>query len=199
MLSRQHAVGAGGLDGMPRKNDQPSADPEPPGKRKVMVYVPPGVHRAMKQAALDDGDRFISEVYVEAAQAFLASRGLKAEEEGAHDNAPTSEPTPSIADLVVAIEGLGRRVEEALERGGPPRPIEAQPVGTRAAEAMRAVLGVLKKAGRDGLSSTELSKAVQGRGVKSGAEETAKAVLRAAGLVRCEGRRWSLDDFERSG
>ncbi|AWN37652.1 hypothetical protein [Methylobacterium radiodurans] len=164
-----------------------------------MIYVPPGLHRAMKQAALDDGDRFISEVYVEAAQAFLASRGLKVGVEGASENALGRESTPSIADLVGAIEGLGKRLEEALEHGSPPRPVEAQPAGSRAAEAMRVVLEVLRKAGSDGLSATELSRAVHGRGVRSGAEEAAKAVLRAAGLVRCEGRRWLLDGFERTG
>jgi hypothetical protein len=187
-----------GFDGMPRSKDHPNPEPKRSGKQKVMVYVPPGLHRAMKQAALDDGDRFISEVYVEAAQAFLASRGFKVEEEGPPRDTPTVEQTPSLADLVVAIEGLGRRVDEALGRGGPPRAIETQPAGTRAAEAMRTVLEVLREAGRDGLSSTEVSRAVQGRGVKSGAEETAKAVLRAAGLVRCEGRLWSLVGFDRT-
>ncbi|KQP29474.1 hypothetical protein ASF27_20140 [Methylobacterium sp. Leaf102] len=164
-----------------------------------MVYVPPGVHRAMKQAALDDGDRFVSDVYVEAALAFLASRGLVVEEEGSSGSAPAGEPTPSVADIVAAVEGLGRRIEEVFERETAPRPAEGQPAGTPAAEAMRAVLAVLKEAGGEGLPDREMSKAVQGRGVKSGAEETAKAVLRAAGLVRCEGRRWYLDDPGRTG
>lgn len=164
-----------------------------------MVYVPPEVHRAMCQAALDHGYRYTSDVYVDAARAFLASRGLTIEEAGPSNDAGASEPASSIADLVVAVEGLGRRVEEALERGAVSRPLDRQPAGTRAAEAMRAVLEVLKEAGSRGLSGTELSKVVQGRGVRSGAEETAKAVLRAAGLVRCEGRRWYLDASDQTG
>ncbi|QRE72953.1 hypothetical protein [Methylobacterium aquaticum] len=104
---------------MPRSNGIPAGDPEPNAKRKVMVYVPAGVHRAMRQAALDDGERSTSDVYVEAARAFLASRGVAIEEGGA-DGVPAIDPAPSIAGLVVAIEGLGRRVEEALERGAAP-------------------------------------------------------------------------------
>lgn len=173
-------------------NRPPGPGSEPAGKRKVMVYVPAGVHRAMRQHALADGERSTSDVYVEAARAFLASRGVAIEEGGA-DGVPAIEPAPSIAGLVVAIEGLRRRVEEALERGAAPRPTEGQPAGTRSAEAMRAVLKALKEAGTAGLSHRELSDAVRGLGIKSGAEETAKAVLRAVGLVRCEGRRWYLD------
>ncbi|QRE72952.1 hypothetical protein [Methylobacterium aquaticum] len=55
------------------------------------------------------------------------------------------------------------------------------------------MLQALKEAETDGLSHRELSDAVRGLGIKSGAEETAKAVLRAAGLVRREGRRWYLN------
>lgn len=165
---------------MSRSNGPSGVDPEPSGIRKVMVYVPPSVHRAMKQAALDDGERSVSDVYGEAARAFLASRGLTIEEEAAPDVPGASEPASSVADLVVTVEGLGRRIEEALERGGALRSVDGQPDGTRAAEAIRAVLEVLKWAGRDGLSGPEMSKAVQGRGVRSGAGETAKAVLQAA-------------------
>ena len=55
----------------------------------------------------------------------------------------------------------------------------------------------LKEAGTAGVPHRELSDAVRGLGIKSGAEDTAKAVLRAAGLVRCEGRRWYLDGSSR--
>ena len=105
------------------------------------------------------------------------------------EDASLAKPASSIADLVAAIEVLGRRVEEVAERGASPRPGAQQPAGTRAAEAMQAVLTALREAGRDGLSGREISKVVQDRDIRSGAEEAAKAVLRAAGLVRCEGRR----------
>ncbi|CAO4173334.1 hypothetical protein EEDFHM_02270 [Methylorubrum populi] len=164
-----------------------------------MVYVPSEVHRAMKQAALDDGERFVSDVYVEAARAFLASRGISVEAQEVSEDVSPTKPASTIADLVVAIECLGRRVEEVAERGASPRPGAQQPAGTRAAEAMQAVLAALREAGGDGLSGRELSKVVQGRGIRSGAEEAAKAVLRAAGLIRCEGQRWYLEGSGRTG
>ncbi|WP_454595302.1 hypothetical protein [Methylorubrum zatmanii] len=165
----------------------------------MMIYVPPEVHRAMKQAALDDGDRFVSDVYADAARAFLAGRGVSVETQEVSNDASSTEPASSIADLVMAIEGLGRRVEEVAERGASPRPGSQPLAGTRAAEAMQAVLSALREAGGDGLSGHEMSKVVQGRGIRSGAEEAAKAVLRAAGLVRCEGRRWYLEGSARAG
>ncbi|KQQ13659.1 hypothetical protein ASF53_11855 [Methylobacterium sp. Leaf123] len=164
-----------------------------------MIYIPPDVHRAMEQATLDGGYRFTSDAYTEAAESFLAARGISVAARKVSEAASPTKPAPSIADLVVAIDGLGRRVEEVAERDARTRPSAQQPAGTRAAEAMQAVLSALREAGGDGLSGHEMSKVVQGRGIRSGAEEAAKAVLRAAGLVRCEGRRWYLEGSARAG
>lgn len=184
---------------MPRSNGISSSDPAAAGKRKVMIYIPPELHRAMEQAKLDGGYRFTSDAYADAVRAFLAARGTSVDARKSSEAASPTKPEPSIADLFVAIKDLGRRVEEVAERGAGPQPGAQQPAGTRAAEAMQAVLTALREAEGDGLSGHEMSKVVQGRGIRSGAEEGAKAVLRATGLVRCEGRRWYLDDPRRTG
>ncbi|KAB7783916.1 hypothetical protein [Methylorubrum populi] len=136
---------------MPRPNRLPDRGAEPNGKCKVMVYVPPEVHRAMRQAALDDGDRFVSDVYVEAARAFLASRRLTIEVEVPADGAGASERASAVADLVAAVEGLVRPSRKRWSAAQALEPVDRQPAGTRAAEAMRTVLEVLREAGSRGL------------------------------------------------
>lgn len=168
----------------------------PPEKRKVMLYVPPELHRAMKQAALDEC-RSASDVYGEAARAFLEGRGVKVEVPQA--SAAAVRRRSDLAELADAIDRQGRRIEEILRKvegsaadpqpdGGP------SPAGTTAAAAVTALLGALKEAGSAGLTATQFREAVQAAGIRSGTAEVAKAVLRAAGVIRCEGRRWYLGD-----
>ncbi|MEE7492217.1 hypothetical protein [Methylobacterium oryzae] len=159
-----------------------------------MLYVPPELHRAMRQVALDDG-RSASDVYVEAAQALVAGRGLKVE---APEIRAVAAPQGSgLAELAEAIERQGRRIEEILGRiapsSGGARPDDGpSPAGTTAAAAVAALVGILTEAGPAGLTATQYREAVQAAGVRSGTAEVAKAVLRAAGVVRCEGRRWYI-------
>ena len=67
------------------------------------------------------------------------------------------------------------------------------PAGTKAAATMKLLLGILKPAGAAGVGSRDLATAMQKAGVKSGTTETAKAVLRGAGLVLNERGRWFID------
>ena len=89
-----------------------------------------------------------------------------------------------IEELHVAIDGI----QGAAPRGG------QGPAGPKVAEAMKVMLGILKAAGAAGMTGRELDAAVYAAGLKSGTAETAKAVLRGAGVVRCEKKRWFLDD-----
>lgn len=147
-----------------------------------MVYVPPGLHRAMRRLAIDD-DRSASDLYADAARAFLAARGVNVDE-GPADGAPGPKRQGTMAYLAAAVDRLGSRIEETREAGGP------APAGTTAAAAVKALLGILGKAGSAGLTAAELRAAIHAAGIRSGTAEVAKAVLRAAGVVRCEGRRW---------
>ncbi|MGU3420789.1 hypothetical protein [Methylobacterium sp. D54C] len=177
---------------MPSSKQAPEGG-KPRGNRKVMVYVAPNVHRAMEHLATDE-NRSTSSVYVEAARDFLEARGRPVDA----DPVPTTPPAASAASgLAEAIDRQGARIAElhaAMEgilRAGPP---DGQgSAGTKAAEAMKAVLGILKAAGAAGMTGREIDAAAQTAGIRSGASETAKAVLRGAGVVRCEGKRWYLD------
>ncbi|SFM32568.1 hypothetical protein [Methylobacterium pseudosasicola] len=160
---------------------------------KVMLYVAPSVHKAMAQVALDE-DRSTSSVYVEAAQAFLEARVKRAAPEHAAGVVPGAS---TVTELAEAIERQGRRIEElhaaiGLGRGAPPQG-DRPPAGTKAAEAMRVILGIVRAAGAPGLSSLHLGAAIRAAGLVPGTAETAKAVLNGAGLVRFEGRRWYVD------
>lgn len=169
------------------------AGPPASGNRKVMIYVPPATHRAVRQVALDEG-RSASDVYGEAALAYLEARGVTV---GMRPEPDTPSCPPAAAELVEAIERQGKLIE-ALQaavdevRGAAPSGKRGA-AGTKPAEAMREVLRLLKAAGAAGLGSQELDAAVRAAGLRSGAAETAKAVLRGAGLVRHEGRRWYVD------
>ena len=73
-LPRQRAAVAAGREAVPRSNRPSDKHPKPAGNRKVRVYGPPEVHRAMRQAALDNGYRCTSDVYVEAEGAHAHAR-----------------------------------------------------------------------------------------------------------------------------
>lgn len=186
MRGTEDATGAGG--GVPQRKPAP--------KSKVMVYVPSRLHRAVRLLALDEG-RSTSDVYVEAAHVLLAMRGVAVDEcpgPGASSREP---PLAPVTELVSAIERQGRHIEDIVASLHAARPdatlYGAAPAGTKAADAMKAVLRVLKEVGAAGLSIRDLEAAVYATGITSGAVETAKAVLRGAGLVRCEGKRWFVD------
>ncbi|WP_152277992.1 hypothetical protein [Methylorubrum populi] len=104
----------------------------------------------------------------------------------------------TFADLVAAVGRQGRIVEKVVALMEASR-TDARgdgnaPAGTKAADAMKVVLGILKEAGSVGVGSRELAAALQAAGIRSGTAETAKAVLRSAGFVRTEGRRWYAAD-----
>ncbi|MEH3061524.1 MAG: hypothetical protein PGN33_01680 [Methylobacterium radiotolerans] len=165
---------------------------EATGNARIMVHVPPDVRDAVKHLAVDER-RSTSSVYVEAARAFLETRGRQVVD----DPAVTPPPRASEAMMLsAAIKRQERRIDElhaAIDdvRGGGPRRGQG-PAGTKLAEAMKVVLEILKGAGATGMVGRDLDAAVLATGVRSGTVETAKAVLRGAGLVRCEGRRWYL-------
>lgn len=174
-------------------SDRAPEDGRRPANAKVMLYVAPAVHKAMAQVALDE-DRSTSSVYVEAAQAFLEAREKRAAPETAAGMAPGAS---AVAELAKAIERQGRRIEElhaAIGGGrGAPAQGDRPPAGTKAAEAMRVILGIVRAAGTPGLSSRDLALAIRSAGLVPGTAETAKAVLNGAGLVRFEGRRWYVN------
>jgi hypothetical protein len=194
----------------PEAADEAPTPPEPHGSqgapnKRVMVYLPPGLLRTIKLHAVDR-DCSVSDAFADAAREYLASRGVAVPEiapVNLRPTTPVSEPTGgTIGDLVEAIERQGHLIEEVLRRiedpVGGPRPPGPAPAGTKAAHAMRTVLGHLKAAGTAGLSGRELETSMRGTGVTSGAAENAKAVLHGAGLVRCEGRRWYVNRVEPS-
>ncbi|MGN8094147.1 hypothetical protein [Methylobacterium sp. 22177] len=158
-----------------------------------MIYVAPDLHREMKLVALDE-DRSASDVYGEAVRAYLGSRGVKV---GQGRERADSVQAATTAELAEAIDRQGRRIEDlhaaVAAVTGPPRRDGQEPGGTKAAEAMKVLLACAKAAGSAGVESDGLSTAARAAGIKSGAEEAAKTVLRAAGLLRFEKRRWYVD------
>ncbi|SFG58130.1 hypothetical protein SAMN05192565_10621 [Methylobacterium gossipiicola] len=132
----------------------------------------------------------------------LLPQGTDAASDGRKDRAdtrggavaPVVRGSATIADLVAAVGRQGRSLEKIVALAEASRPDAradgTAPAGTKAAEAMKVVLAVLKEAGASGIASGDLAAALEGAGIKSGTAETAKAVLRGAGLAQCEGRRW---------
>ena len=177
---------------MPIPSRRPVED-LPSGNRKVMIYVAPDLHREMKLVALDE-DRSASDVYVEAVRAYLRSRGVKIGQGRQRPVAPQS----TTAELADAIDRQSRRIEDlhaaVVAVTGSPRRDGQEPGGTKAAEAMKVLLACAKAAGSDGVDSGGLTAAARAAGIRSGAEEAAKTVLRAAGLLRFENRRWYIDE-----
>ncbi len=168
-------------------------DDPPSGNRKVMIYIAPEVHRAIRQIALDE-NRSASDVYAEAARAFLADRevALRAPPE------PKSIPqTPTTVDIAEAVERQGKRIEDlhaalAGTSETPPKSVRVS-ANVKAAEAMKVVLELVRASGAAGIGSRDLNAATSAAGVASGTAENAKAVLREAGLLRFEVRRWYVD------
>lgn len=161
-----------------------------------MVYVAPELHRAVRQVALDDG-RSASDVYGEAARTWMAARGVWIGV--GPDRARAATRSSPMADLAEAIDRQGKQIEElhaalAGMPGSAPRGGQG-PAGTKVAEAMKVMLGILRMAGAAGMTTRELTAATGEAGLKSGAAETAKAVLLGAGIVRYEGKRCRLDAF----
>lgn len=181
--------------------ERPQGDEPPSGNRKVMIYVAPEVHRAVRQVALDE-DRSTSDIYVEAARAFLAHRGValqvhpvpaaKVEPEPSR---PVIAPSVTTDDIAGLMDALAHRIEVVLESavervGSASKDDLSPPAGIRTADAMTAVLRMLREAGSDGIGSAELDRALHAARIRSGTAEQAKAVLRDAGLARYEKRRW---------
>ncbi|MGU3557962.1 hypothetical protein [Methylobacterium radiotolerans] len=158
-----------------------------------MIYVAPDLHREMKLVALDE-DRSASDVYGEAVRAYLGSRGVRI---GQTRGRPAGQQATT-AELAEAIERQGRRIEDlhaaVVAVTGSPRRDGQEPGGTKAAEAMKVLLACAKAAGSEGVDSGELSAAARAAGIRSGAEEAAKTVLRTAGLLRFESRRWYIEE-----
>lgn len=124
----------------------------------------------------------------------LPDRKLKI---GQRQGTPGVTEFASTAELAEAIDQQGRRIEDlhaavAAATGSAPRDAH-EPVGTKAAEAMKVVLANVKAAGLEGVDSRDLAAATHAAGVRSGAAEAAKTVLRTAGLVRFDNKRWYVD------
>lgn len=173
--------------------DGPTTEAPHSGNRKVMIYVPPELHRAMRQVALDE-NRTESDVYGEAAQTFLTARGIPPVRTPARI-AEANSQSSTMADLVKAIEHQGRRIDEVHASIAATRTAGngSAPAGTKAAGAMKLLLGILKEAGAAGVGRRDLATAMHEAGVKSGTTEVAQAVLRGAGVVRTERGRWFID------
>lgn len=114
------------------------------------------------------------------------------------DPVPIAPPPASVgSELAEAIDWQGEWIAELHAavvgiRGAGLRNGHG-PAGTKAAEAMKVVLGILKAAGAAGMNGHELDTAAYAAGLRSGTLEVAKAVLRGAEMVRCEGKRWHSD------
>lgn len=183
--------GSGKGDGASAEEGRVREATAPP--RKVMIYLPERLYRDVKRRAVDEG-RSASDLYADAAAAYLAAPPVPSDGgRGSSDRAGVT------IDLVIeAIDRHDRRIDELFARlddaRARPTTSDVSPgaAGTKLAEAMGVVLGILREAGADGVGSKEMLAATYGKGVTSGAAETAKAVLRDAGLVRYRARRWSL-------
>ena len=160
----------------------------------MVIYVPPELHRAMKWRGVEEG-RPGSDLYVEAAHAYLAARAMPPS-----SVAPTSDPSgtmsSTVEELARAVRDQGERIEALhgkIDLGRSIRNDEdgpARTAGTKAAVVMRAMLGVLGRAGEAGMDTHDLRRAMSNEGITSGATETARAVMRAAGIVTAEDGRW---------
>lgn len=180
---------------MPGPESLHGSGPDAAGKRKVMIYVRPALHRAVKMVALDDQCP-ASDVYASAVLAFLAARGIEIADEPTPDR-PAGPPAATTSDLETLVDKLGCRLEAvlatAVAQALPPRDDgAAAPANKRTADAMAAILGLLREAGADGIASEELTRAMSKANITSGTAEQAKVHMRQAGLVRYEGRRWYI-------
>ncbi|MCJ2006265.1 hypothetical protein [Methylobacterium sp. J-092] len=108
--------------------------------------------------------------------------------------ASSARPVTTMAELVAMVGRQDQTLREmvALVEASQTdaRGDGTAPAGTKAADAMLVVLTTLRKAGGVGVATADLRDAQQAAGFRSSTAETARAVLRNAGLVRCEGRRW---------
>lgn len=188
-------------------NNEPIADAadgvaqpteRPLGKTKVMVYIPHALHRAVKLRAVDEG-RSASELFTDAVRGYLSLP-----DEFAEAVCPSAAKLDVRSDTVLmrlaeSVERQGRMIEDIKSKLGrrqetPDHTDTSRTVGTRTADAMQSILALLRRSGDRGADIKELNDAVWSAGIKSGAAEAAKTVLRGAGLVRYEGRRWYLAD-----
>lgn len=185
---------------------------------KVMVYLPPHVHDAMRDLAYADR-RTASSVYAEAAESFLARRPDRT---GRPASSATTQgerqpPEPSYATrqeleaLVARVEGIQRSIEEARpscrndvvgalgretpagegrgHRRGLGPASSTEGDGGQVGRAMSVILEALKGATR-GLSSSDLNALLSRTGVKSWAASEAKLRLRDERLATRKGLRW---------
>lgn len=164
-----------------------------------MVYMPPGIRLAVKNHAAETRVS-ASDVFVEAVRAYLAVRGIRFDEEPAVALNAGALP-PALVDptgLGEALDRQARLIEELLLRldevvpRTPAGGAEPKPAGTKVAEGMKVLLDALRTAGGHGLDNEGIRAAMTAGSISTGSAESAKAVLRDAGLIRKVERRWVL-------
>lgn len=164
-----------------------------------MVYMPPGIRLAVKNYAAETKVS-ASDVFVSAVRDYLAVRGVQFDEDSPvvpDEGAPPAAPVGS-ADFGAASDRQARLIEELLvrldEAVSRPAPGGAggKSVGTTVARGMTVMLATLRAVGDAGLDNAAIRTAMTAGGISSGSTETAKAVLRDAGIIRQVDRKWVL-------
>ncbi|BAQ45825.1 hypothetical protein Maq22A_c12955 [Methylobacterium aquaticum] len=156
-----------------------------------MIQVPVEVRREMRLLAASEG-RPVSDLYVEAARAYLAARERVVTEPtpipaAPAREAPVSDPSVSaaLARQEKALGEIGRKLDLAL------RP-EGRLAGAVTARAIAVTLAALTRAGPDGETPGTLNKACAEQDLDMNAAMDARSFLRNAGLVQFKANRWFL-------
>ncbi|KQP32824.1 hypothetical protein [Methylobacterium sp. Leaf100] len=160
-----------------------------------MVYVPSEIRRAVKLLAVDEG-RTVSDVFVDAVRAYLLARDRDILPAPAPSTAPLLEGQDilrPLVDLLARQEVLLIGIVERLDLPSRQPRARNETVETAArARAMSIILAALTKAGPAGLTPGELNQAARAVDLDLDHYGVAKEVLRAGGLIRCLGNRWSI-------
>ena len=164
----------------------PDAASQKPAKRKAMVYVPADVHRSMELMAVERG-RSVSDLYVEAARAFIERGGEAPAPSPRPSGAPMPPSDPAASDGVLAQ--IMRRLDDLAVGGAGHGAHALPPVEAR---AVAVTLGALTRVGTAGLAREGMLNILVNEGFS---RETGAAVihqLREFGLVASKNMRLTL-------
>lgn len=157
-------------------------------KSKVMIYVPPEIHRAVKITALDMVTSATA-VYTQAVQRFLEARGSTG---GRIPLAPavTADDRPK-ANAAPLADMVGAEVIRRLDRLD--RDINARFLGLYGpaeARGMAIAISAMVQAGPQGLPVSKITSILDVEGVERGSARLALDALKQAGVARNQDRRW---------
>ncbi|WP_411902752.1 hypothetical protein [Methylorubrum thiocyanatum] len=150
-----------------------------------MVYLPPGLRRAMSVLAAERGCR-ISDLYAEAVGGYLQSWRRPA-------GATPAVPEPASAPPFLRDDALNRILKLLDDQGGMIRDIQASTaslVPEVEARALAIVIAAVAKAGPDGLSATQVRARLDSDGFRSVKTTSVRDTLLRAGVMHCRDNRW---------